>query len=110
MYLSRFILDVSVVCVRDGWRQGQTAILTQLLLLTIARFVIFKNPHSTSFASWLGLLNRESLRVTALSLQAGPHSGLLVPTASTTASICLYFFITPNCFLFFFCLFTQVHL
>ena len=32
-------------CERDEWRQGQTAILTQLLLLTIA-------------ASWLGLLNR----------------------------------------------------
>ena len=33
---------------RDGWRQGQTAILTQLLLLTITRCVIFKNPLSTS--------------------------------------------------------------
>ena len=35
IYLSHFILerfDVSVVCVRDGWRQRQTAILTQLLL------------------------------------------------------------------------------
>ena len=31
--------------VRDGWRQRQTAILTQLLLLTIARCVIFKNPR-----------------------------------------------------------------
>ena len=43
--------------------QGQTAILTPLLLLTIA-------------ASWLGLLNWGSLRSTALSLQADPHSGL----------------------------------
>ena len=54
-------------CVRDGWRQGQTAILTQLLLLTIACCVIFKNPLSTSTASWLGLLNRGSLRAVALS-------------------------------------------
>ena len=63
-------------CVRDGWRQGQTAILTQLLLLTIARCVIFKNPLSTPSTSWLGLLNRGSLRATALSLQVGPHSEL----------------------------------
>ena len=64
-------------CVRDRWRQGQTAILTQLLL-TIARCVIFKNPLSMFSASWLGLLNRGSLRATALSLQAGPHSGVPV--------------------------------
>ena len=80
--------------VRDKWRQGQTAILTQLLLLTIARWVIFKNPLSTS-ASWLGLLNRGSPRATALSLQAGPHSGLPVSTNSTAASTCLYSFIRP---------------
>ena len=55
--------------VRDEWRQGQTAILTQLLLLTIARCVIFKNSLSTSSASWLELLNRGSL-------QAVPHTGL----------------------------------
>ena len=67
-----------LLCVRDGWRQGQTAILTQLLLLTIARCVIFKNPLSTSSASWQGLLNRVSLRATALSLQADPHPGLPV--------------------------------
>ena len=52
--------------VRDEWRQGQTAILTQLLRLTIACCVIFKNPLSTSSASWLGLLNRGSLRPIAL--------------------------------------------
>ena len=38
-------------CVRNGWRQGQTTILNQLLLLTIARCVIFKNPLTTSSAS-----------------------------------------------------------
>ena len=65
-------------CGREEWRQGQTAILTQLFLLTIARCVIFKNPLRTSFASWLELLNRESLRATVLSLQAGSHSGLPV--------------------------------
>ena len=64
--------------VRDGWRQGHTAILTQLLLLTITRWVIFKNSLSTSSASWLELLNQGLLRATALSLQVGPHSGLPV--------------------------------
>ena len=33
-------------CLRDEWRHGQTTILTQLHLLTIARCVIFKNPLS----------------------------------------------------------------
>ena len=56
-----------LLCVRDGWRLGQTAILTQLHLLTLASCIIFKNALSTSYASWLGLLNRESLRETALS-------------------------------------------
>ena len=41
-------------CVRDWLRQGQTALLTQILLLTITCCVIFKNPLSTSSASWLG--------------------------------------------------------
>ena len=103
-----------LLCVSDGWKQGQTAILTQFLLLTIARSVIFKNPLSTSSASWLGFLNRRSLWATALSLQAGPHSVLtlafLSSTNSTAAGTCLYSFITPTCFRFFFRLFTQVHL
>ena len=55
-------------CVRDGWRQGQTVILTQHLLLTIACCVIFKNPLSTSSTSWLGLLNWGSFSVCKLVL------------------------------------------
>ena len=57
--------------VKDKWRQGQTAVLTQLLLLTIA--ALFPQHFFR-----LGLLNRGSLRATALSLQAGSHSGLPV--------------------------------
>ena len=34
-------------CVRDEWKQEQTAMLTQLLF-TIAHCVIFKKPLSTS--------------------------------------------------------------
>ena len=74
------------------------------------RCVISKNPLSTSSASWLELLNRGSLRATALSLQAGPHSVFLSLTNSTATGICLYSFITPTCICFFFRLFTQVHL
>ena len=69
MYISHTLFSKGLMflcCVREGWRQGQTAIMTKLLLLTIARYVIFKNPLSTSSASWLGLLDRESLRATAL--------------------------------------------
>ena len=68
--------------VRDEWRQGQTAILTQPLLLTIVRYVIFKNPLSTSSESWLGLFNRgrwgQQPSGSVLSLQAGSHSDLPV--------------------------------
>ena len=67
-------------CVRDEWRQGQTPILTQLLLLTIARCVIFKNPLSTSQHLGWGCSTGGSLRA-VLHLQAGPHSGLPVPNS-----------------------------
>ena len=97
-------------CIRNEWRRGQTAILTQLLFLTIARSIIFKNPLSNSCASWLGLLNRGSLRATALSLEGDPHSGLPITTASKAAGICRYSFISPTSFRFFLHLFTLVHL
>ena len=90
-------------CVKDEWRQGQTDILMQLLFLTIARCVIFRNALSTSSASWLGMLNRGRCKL-ALTL------AFLSPTNSTAAGICIYSFITPTCFRFFFRLFTQVHL
>ena len=68
IYFSHFILervDVSVMCER--WVDtGAYYLLTQLLLLTIARCVILKNQLSTSSTSWLGLLNA-SLRAIALS-------------------------------------------
>ena len=76
--ISHTLFSMFLWCVRDRRRQGQTTILTQLLLLTIARCVIFKNLLSTSSASWLELLNRGSLRATAFSLQAGLHYGLPV--------------------------------
>ena len=76
-----------LLCVREEWRLGGTAILTQLLLLTIARCVIFKNPLSTSSASWLELFNR------------GCWSSLwpfLSQTHSTAAGTCLHSFVMPT--------------
>ena len=68
MYLSHFILDVSVVCER--WVETETYSYID---------PTFSLDHSsTSPASWLGLLNWGSLRATALSLQADPHPGLPV--------------------------------
>ena len=90
-------------------RQGQTAIFTQLLLLTIALCVIFKNPLGTSSASWMDSSTRghwwPQLSVYKLALTLA----FLSPTNSTAAGICLYSFITSTCFRFF-CLFTQVNL
>ena len=88
-------------CVRDEWGQGQTAILTQLLLLTIARCGIFKNPLITcSTGGHWGLF---SICKLALSL------AFLLPTDSTAAGTCPYSFITRTCFCFFSRLFTPVH-
>ena len=112
MYLSHFILErvnASVICER--WVEtGTDCYIDPTFLLTIARCVIFKNPLSTSSASWLGLLNRGSLRATSLSLQLALTLAFLSLTNSTAADTCLYSFITSTCFRFFFRLFTQVHL
>ena len=102
-------------CVRDRWRQRQTAMLTQVLLLTIACCVIFKNPLSTSSTSWLGLLNWGLLRATAISRAFSVCKlvltlAFLSPTNSTVIGICQYYFIMSTYLCFFFSLFTQVHL
>ena len=101
IYISHTLFSMFLWSVRDEWRQGQTSILTQLLLF---------DHSSTSSASWQGLLNRSSLRTTALSLQADPHSSLPVSTLSTATATYLYSFITSTCFRVFFCLFILVHL
>ena len=107
MYLSHFILervDVSVVCER--WVETGTD--------------CYIDPTSALEHSMLCYLQEAALhffRILAgiaqpgvLSRQAGSHSALPVPTDSTAVGICLYYFITPSCFYFFFRLFSQVHL
>ena len=88
-----------LLCVRDEWRQGQTAILTQVLLLTIAALL----PHlglgcSTGGRGCWG--PQPSVCKLVLTL------AILFPTNSTAAGTCLCSFITPTCFH----LSTQMHL
>ena len=72
-----------------SWRQGQTAILTPVLPL---------NYSSTSFSSWLGLLNRGSLKAQSPLSATGSHFGILSPTDSDRLCTWLYYCLTPTCF------------
>ena len=87
-----------MLCVRNEWRQGRTAILTQVLPLDHSR---------TSFTSWLGLLNQESLRTQSPLSATSSHFGILSPTASNRRGTWLHYCLTPACFC---CSSTQVHL
>ena len=109
MYLSQFILDVSVVCERSV-ETGIDWYIDPTFLLTVARCVIFKNPLSTSSASWLVLLNQGSLRATASVCKLVLTLAFLSSTNTTAAGTCLYSFMTYTFFCFFFHLFKQVHL
>ena len=93
IYISHTLFSMYLWCVRDEWRQGQTAILTPTSLLTIAAPLLH--------LGW-GLFKRGSPRVTALNLLAGPSLWHSRPTYSTATGICLYSFITSTCFHFFF--------
>ena len=66
--ISHTLFSMFLWCVGDGWRQEQTAILTQLLLLTIASCVIFKNPLRTSSASRLKLFKKNKKKFSQYSM------------------------------------------
>ena len=53
---------------------------------------------STSFASWLKLLNRGSLGAQGPLSTAGSHFGILSPTDSNALDTWLYYFLTSTCF------------
>ena len=53
---------------------------------------------STSFSSWLGLLNRGSLRAQRPLSAAGSHFGILSPTDSNRMCTWLYYCLTSTCF------------
>ena len=78
IYISPFILervDVSVVC--EWWMEtGTDCYIDPTSSLDHSTRCCLQKP--TSSASCLVLLNRRSLRATAVNLQTGPHSGLPV--------------------------------
>ena len=109
MFLSHFILDFSVV--RERWVEtGTDSYIDPTFLLTIARCVIFKNPLSTSSASWLGCSTGGRWGPLPTVCKLALTLGFLSLTNSATAGTCQYSFITSTCFRFLFRLFTQVHL
>ena len=100
-YISYTLFSMFLWCMRDEWRQGQTAILTKVLLLTKAALLPHLGWGCSTGGRW------------------GPHPSVcklvltlafLSPFNSTAVGTCLYSFITPTCFRFFFRLFTLVHL
>ena len=63
-YISHTLFLMFLSCVRDEWRKGQTAILSQVLLLTIAALILHlgwvaqpgvAEGHNPQTASWLSL-------------------------------------------------------
>ena len=57
-----------------------------------------RGHSSTSFSSWLRLLNHGSLRAQSLLSAAGSHFGILSPTDSNRLCTWLYFCLTYTCF------------
>ena len=55
----------------------------------------FLDHISTSFVSWLGLFNSESLRAQSPLSGAGSHFGILSPTVSNRPGSWLYYFLRP---------------
>ena len=85
---------------RGEWRQGHTAILPKF----------FFDHSSTSFSSWLGLLNRGSLRAQSPLSAAGFHCGVLFPTNSNRPGHLVILLSHVHRLPLFIRLFTQVHL
>ena len=147
--ISHTLFSMFLWCMRDERRQRQTAILTQILLWTIAALLPHLGRGSSTGGCWgpqpsvckLALTlafpsptNSILTQIPLLTIAAllphlgrgsstggcwGPQPSVCKlaltlafpsPTNSTAAGICLYSFITPTCFRFFFHLFTQVHL
>ena len=98
--ISHILFSMFLWCVRDERRQWQTSTLTQLLLIIAALL-----PHLGWVCSIGGRWGPQSSVC-----KVAPTLAFLFPTNSTAAGTCLYSFITPTCFRFFFRLFTQVHL
>ena len=94
-----FRKDDVLLCVRDEGRQGQTAILTQVLLLTTAALL--------SHLGWGCLTVGHS---GPSPLQASSHFGIPVSDCLTATGNLSIFLINTHLLQLFFSLFTQVHL
>ena len=103
IYILHTLFSMFLWCLRKDWRQGQTAILTKLLLLTIEAPLPYLGWSCSTGDCW-GPQPPVCKRTLIMAF---------IPTDSTAAGTCLYSFITPTCFrffFFFFRLFTKVHL
>ena len=58
----------------------------------------YSDHSSTSFSSWLGLLNRGSLRAQSPLSAAGSHFGILSPTDLNRLRTWLYYCLMSTCF------------
>ena len=98
--LSHFIFERVMCCVRNEWRQTDCYIDRKF----------FFDHSSTSSSSWLGLLNRVSLKAQSLLSAAGSHFGILSPTDSNRPGHLVILLSNVHLLPLFFRLFTQVHL
>ena len=99
--LTLYSRNGNVFCVWEvSCRRGQTAILTPSS----------SGHSSTSFSSWLGLLNRGSLRAQSPLSAAGSHAGILSPTDSNRPGNLFIRLSHVHLLPLFFRLFTRVHL
>ena len=87
-----------LLCMRDEWSHGRTAILTHVLLLIIAALL----PHLGWGCSTVGHSGPSPL-------QTSSHFGIPVSDWLTAAGTLSIFFLNVPLLPLFFCLFTQVH-
>ena len=90
IYLSHTLFSkglMFLLCVRDEWRQGQTAILTHILLLTVAALFPYLGWSCSTGGCWRSQLSVFMLALTLV---------LLSPTNATAAGTCLYSFINVH--------------
>ena len=101
IYLSHFIFERVNFLLCERWVETRTD----------CYFDPSSSDHnSTSFSSWLGLINRGSLRAQSPLSAAGSHFGILSPTHSNHPGHLVILLSDIHLLPLFFRLFTQVHL
>ena len=90
IHLSHFILKRVMFVVCEKW----VVTRTDCSIDTSSS----RDHRSTSSSSWLGLLNRGSLRAQSPLSATGSHFGILSPTDSNRLCTWLYYCLTSTCF------------